>query len=363
MSLASQSEESVAIKSGSLFGIVICTCIVISGCGVNQTPSPSKERTESVPTARIPTLTPTITKPPPTSTVFSPTPTNTSQPPAKPDLTNLVVTLEDLPNGFVVQSPGLFLMDLGEVIPMINQEVERKFTYADRKKGQIISGVLFITTDFIERAASDAMMPFAVEVYVDGSTQDLEGAVRDDLLEDIDLMDLADVAVGRQIVFGEEDGPQDRFEALMFRRGVVGAFIMSFSVGEAPSISIEEVARILDDRIRETVPNMGWMTEELAALSATSVHLISLQSSEIFCGFVLQPEGFNTDNSLNVRLTRPDGSTHFETEDLEIPFKTDDIFSFELELSAPTGLWIFEFHTTTQAAAYAFQWTGECREQ
>jgi hypothetical protein len=137
---------------------------------------------------------------------------------------------------------------------------------------------------------------------------------------------------------------------------------MSFSVGEAPSISIEEVARILDDRIRETVPNMGWMTEELAALSATSVHLISLQSSENFCAFVFEPEGFGTGNSLNVRLTRPDGSTHFGTEDLEIPFKTGDTISFELELSAPIGFWMFEFHTTTQAAAYAFQWTGECQE-
>jgi hypothetical protein len=251
----------------------------------------------------------------------------------------------------------------GEEIPMLNQVVERKFTYADRKKGQVISGVLFVALDFIERAESDATMPFALEAFIDGSTQHLEGTRRVDLQEHIDLKDLADVANGRRIVFAQEDGSQDRFEALMFRRGVVGAFIMSFSVGEAPSITIEEVARILDDRIGETVPNEGWMSEELATLSATSVTLISLQESENFCGFVIEPKGFDTDNSLNVRLTRPDGSTHFGTEDLEIPFKTGDTISFELEISAPAGLWMFEFHTTTQAAAYAFQWTGECREQ
>jgi len=64
-----------------------------------------------------------------------------------------------------------------------------------------------------------------------------------------------------------------------------------------------------------------------------------------------------------VRLSRPDGSTHFGADDLDIPFKPDDIFSFELELSVPTGIWMFEFKTSTQAAAYAFHWTGQCPEQ
>jgi hypothetical protein len=246
---------------------------------------------------------------------------------------------------------------------MINQVVERTFTYSNRKAGQVISGVLFVALDFIERAESDAMMSFAVEAYIEGSTQHLEGVRRANLQENIDLIDLSDAAVGRRIVFSQEDGSQDWFEALMLRRGVVGAFIMSFSVGENPSITIEEVARILDNRIRETVPNMGWMTDDLAALPAASVTLISLQESEEYCGFVLEPKGFDTDNRLNVKLTRPDGSTHFETDDLEIPFNPGDTISFNLELAAPTGLWMFEFHTREQATAYAFQWEGECREQ
>ncbi len=330
---------------------------------MTQTPAPMKATVELVPAESLPTLTPTITKPPPTATIFSPTPTRISQTLTEPDLTNTVVTLEDLPLGFVVQSPSEFLFAPGEVIPMINQVVERKFAYTASENVQVISGVLFVVLDFNERAISDAMMPFAVETYVAGSTQNLEGAVREDLLEDIDLTGLADVAVGRRKVIGGENESKVSFEAIMFRRGVVGAFIMSLRVGEVPSVSIEEVARILDVRISETSPNMGWMTEELATLAPTFVSLKSIESYEKSCGFILQPEGFAPDDVINVRLSRPDGSTHFEVEDFDIPFKTDDIFSFELELSVPIGIWMFEFKTSTQAAASAFEWTGECLEQ
>lgn len=329
--------------------------------------------TDTVPTVTLvptdsptPTDNPTPTQSPtpePTSTPTDvPTPlpssTPTQEPMTSPDFTNLVVMLQDLPPGFEVVDSGEYFFAPGEMIPLINQEVDRAFSYMERENGLVISGGVFLLDDHQERALCDAMMSFAVEGWVTAIAQGSE----DIELELIDVKDLADVANGNRIVLNESEVLRS-VEALMFRRGVIGAFIQILSIDEASPFPIEEVASILDNRIQEGVPYEGWMTQDMASSSYAQLILREVQKGDDSCRYLFNSEGFMPNETLNFRLTDPNGNVYIDTSQIGLPIGINDTFSFVLGSQDQSGLWIVEFIGTGQSAAYIFQWAGQCPEQ
>jgi hypothetical protein len=81
------------------------------------------------------------------------------------------------------------------------------------------------------------------------------------------------------------------------------------------------------------------------------------------CRYRFRSEGFNSDETLNYRLTDPFGNIYIDTGVLGLPIGVDDAFGFLLGSQDQPGLWVVEFIGIEQTAIYVLQWTGQCPEQ
>lgn len=351
--------------------IVICAAALFAGCARAGAPVSGQTSTLPLPTGTphapaSPTIPassqmPTPTRAPARTATAAATSTPTPEPLTPPDLTHVVVALEDLPSVFVVVEPGEILYAPGETIPVIDQEVARTFTYFHREKGQVLYGALFIVLDEIGRARCDAIMPFAVDSFLAEFGEGKEISTPAGGESGLTLQGLGETAYLKQVML-VETGNVRQAEALMFRRGVIGALMVSLSA-ETPQAPIEEVAKILSDRIAAIVPHAGWMTQELASPNHAKIVLQAMEATPDSCGYQFGLEGFSAGEVISFRLIRPDGEVYADSRDLDIPIRPDWAISFAPTLLDPFGLWVVEVAGQEHQAAHVFRWDGECTAQ
>ena len=210
------------------------------------TPTPTVTPTNT-PT---PTLTPTLT-PTPTATVL-PTNTPTVTPTPLPDLSDAVLTLQDLPSGF----EEMPLAELGMTEADLSQEdfaVESLFAFLEAEHFEMVMGFTALLPTGVEQAGFNVVLrhpDVLLELMIGGM-----GAV--DVLEQKelpDLDDIGDVSVGLTVAVDIEGIPM-RIDVVVFRRDVVGAVVLVMYIdGDVPVVPVGDVARKLDNRIVEVLP-------------------------------------------------------------------------------------------------------------
>jgi hypothetical protein len=211
--------------------ILIAAALFSLGCQVTSqlfsTPTPTY------------TLTPTST---PTRT-----PTLTSTP--RPDLSSSVLTLDDLPAGF--EEISLEEFDKTEAdIYREGLEPEEIFIFVNALQFQTITGYNFLLTNRINRISFDAVAS-SPELFLPGFVSNLEPENVRDITVLTGLEDIGDLRIGITMVALTE-GVSFQVDSLMFRRDIIGAFIMSMTLeGREPNITIQELGRILDVHIQE----------------------------------------------------------------------------------------------------------------
>ena len=198
-------------------------------------------------TAQAPTATPTPTP--------SPTPTPTDTPPPSPtplpDLSDAVLTLDDLPPDFAdmpLEQLGLTPEDLsGEGF-----EAESVFAFLEPSTFQLIMGFTLLVPDTIQQAGFDLALrnpEFLLNLFVGGM-----GAT--EVVEQQELPDLNNIGAASTglTVVADLEGISMRIDMVVFRTGLAGAMVMLvYPDGVDPDISIGELARRLEERLAEAV--------------------------------------------------------------------------------------------------------------
>lgn len=195
-----------------------------------------------------PTATPTATLIPTATNTALPVPTAT---PSGPALSDLVLTLADLPPGFEIVS----LEDFGltrEALSGDDLTVESVFVFMEYARFEFVMGFTTLLETRLDQASFDAELgdtDYLIDAFVLGL-----GA--SEVLEQGEIPGLAvgDTSAGLTVVADLEGIPM-RMDIVVFRRDVIGAFVLIMYLdGDVPVIPITEVAGKLDDRIVEILP-------------------------------------------------------------------------------------------------------------
>ena len=201
----------------------------------------------ATPTA-VPTHTPTATNIPTATHTPIPSPTPTTASALPPDLSGLVLTLNDLPPGFQVVSLEEFGLTR-EALSGDGLIVESVFAFMEYERFEFSMGFTTLLPTRVDQAAFDAELAepdYLIEAFVVGL-----GATGVTEQSEIPGLDIGDAAAGITVVAGLEGVPM-RMDMLVFRDGTVGAFVVAMYLeGDTPLISIEEIARRLEARISE----------------------------------------------------------------------------------------------------------------
>ena len=260
------------MKEKVLF-ILICllTSAILVACGPSQADRDAQatkiaadvfatqtaEAPIPTPTPLPPTPTPTPLPPTPTPTPLPPTPTPTPLPPTPTptpllDLSNVVLTLEDLPPGFEAVPSAEFGFTK-EDLSQDDLTVESLFVFLEAEHFELVIGFTTLISTGLEQAGFDAALrqpDFLLESLIEGM-----GAT--DILEQKELSDLDDIgdAAGGLTVVANMEGIPMRTDFVVFRRDIVGAFVLvMYMDGDIPVVTIDDVAGKLDDRIERTEP-------------------------------------------------------------------------------------------------------------
>jgi len=193
-----------------------------------------------------PTITPTITPTfPPTNT-----PTITTTP--LPDISGVVLMLEDLPPSFEEIPPeelGFTAEDLS------NDEltVESVFTFMQVEPLGLVMGYTTLINSRVDQLGFDVALSqpeFLMEALIGG----MEPLDTQDQKELPGLAVYGDASAGLTLA-ADIGGIVMRMDLVVLRRDVVGAFLISMYIdGDIPTITIDEIASKMDERIIEALP-------------------------------------------------------------------------------------------------------------
>lgn len=182
-------------------------------------------------TTRTPTITPTIT----------PTP--------EPDLSEAVLTLDDLPPGYIVlplDELGISMDDLGGD----DFDFESAFAFLETTNFEIVMGFTTLLLNALEQAGFDFVLNYP-EILLESMATGMGATGISKREELVGLDDIGDNSVGLRMVVDMEGIPM-RMDMVAFRRDVAGAVVLVFYVeGSLPVTSVGDVARKLDARIVE----------------------------------------------------------------------------------------------------------------
>ncbi|HLO47096.1 MAG TPA: hypothetical protein VK211_01515 [Kamptonema sp.] len=179
-------------------------------------------------------------------------PTNIAAEP--PALSKVVLTLQDLPPGFIDISDRMEgLKKQFTEVSGLDAEGLFAFQKSDNKPIQLIIGFAMQLPTEIEQSSFDTSIRegvFAQEILK--SLNRTESQFSD--LTSLPLADnIGDVSGGWKTTGNVRNRPT-RIDAAIFRRGNLGAFLISFYVeGDSPSIAIADAARKLDNRMVELI--------------------------------------------------------------------------------------------------------------
>ena len=320
---------------------------------IPPTPTPVPPTPTPVPPTPTP-VPPTPTPVPPTPTPVPPTPTPTPLPPTPtltplPDLSNVVLTLEDLPSGFEAMSPAEFGFTK-EDLSQDDFTVESLFVFLEAEHFELVMGFTALVSTRLEQAGFDVALrqpDFLLDSLIGGM-----GAT--DILEQKDLPDLDDIgdASAGVTVAVDMEGISMRMDIVAFRRDVVGAFVFVMYIdGDVPIVPIGDVSRIFDERIVEvlsiTLTPVPPTDTPASAMGSVQGALIKKESSEPIAGAyvllcaVLDPAASEPECLLRASLTTVTG--------------TDG--SFELA-SVPQGAYVVVYGLSDEAQGSSQTWDG-----
>jgi len=220
--------------------IVLALAMLLTpGCDVLQGLSPA------------PTATPTATiTPSPTNT---PLPTATSTPEG-PGLSDLVLSLGDLPAGFQMVSPEEFGLTR-ESLSGDDLTVVSVFAFMEYARFEFVMGFTTLLETRLDQESFDAELgdtDYLIEAFVLGlgASAVLEQGV-------IPGLEVGDTSAGLTVVANLEEIPM-RMDMVVFRRDVIGAFVLIMYLdGDVPIIPVAEVAGKLDERIIDLLPQIN----------------------------------------------------------------------------------------------------------
>lgn len=170
-----------------------------------------------------------------------------------PDLSDVIITLQDLPSGFEEIPPATF----GLTKETMNQglfKVESLFAFLDSNNFEIIMGFTSLLPTKIDQAGFDLSLgqpDFLLDMFIGGM-----GEV--DILEKGEITGLdniGDKSVALTVVANVEGSPAPmRIDLVVFRRDKVGAFIfVMYLEDKIPPAKIGDVANKLDKHIDEAL--------------------------------------------------------------------------------------------------------------
>ena len=206
-----------------------------------EMPSPSPTMTQTP----IPIPSPTNT-PSPTST---PTETPSPAPTPVPDLTDVMLTVADLPAGF-------------EATPLVETEsllgeygIGTRFTLSEITEGnELITVRTSLLTDPNEQAEFDTTDYQAKTIlqFLEGIAEEL-GDLSPTVEGIAELGEFGDSSFALSALFRPDAAPLVRVDNLIFRRNAVGVLITIIHLeGQDPAMTIGDIAHVMDERI--TVP-------------------------------------------------------------------------------------------------------------
>lgn len=225
--------------------IFLLTSTVLAGCAqpsrivadlfATQTPTPTPTFTPT-PTA---TFTPTPT-PTPTPTL-TPTPTPT---PTSPDLSEAVLTLDDLPAGFEVLPPD----EIGFKPEDLSGEdftVESTFAFFEAKHLEFVMGFTTLLLTGLDRVTFDAGL-----YHPDFMAKLLGEEIKATNIKELPgLDDIGDVSAGWTAVL-DMDGIPMRMDIAVFRRDIVGGVVFTmYPDGNTPVVTVDDAAGKLDEHV------------------------------------------------------------------------------------------------------------------
>lgn len=234
-----------------LLAILILFFLVL-GCGPNisalfATPTPTSTPTPTPTQTFTPTATPTNTPTPLPTDTPTPTASPTDTPPPLADLSEITLTLDDLPAGFQEMPPA----DMGLSQDGLSQgglKVQSLFTFLEPKHFEILMGFTSLLSTQLEQSGFDLSLR-----QPDLLTESLiKGMGTTTILEKkplTDVGDIGDASTGITVVADMQGIPM-RIDVVVFRRGNAGAFlILMYRDKETPLISAGNVARKLSAKL------------------------------------------------------------------------------------------------------------------
>lgn len=196
-----------------------------------------------------PTITPSSTTTP--SPTITPTRTPTLTPTPLPDISAARILLEELPAGFEeLPAQELGMEDAASDEEAMQPEVT--FAFQNPNDFQLILGMDFLLVKGLDRAG----FGYAINHPDEFLEQVVNSLGAQEIREEKLLTGLEDVGEMRvaMSMIAESDGIPVQVEMILFRRDIVGGMIASITLeGETPSISLHDLARLLDQHIQESL--------------------------------------------------------------------------------------------------------------
>ena len=244
------------IRVVSTLAWTLLGAVLVSSCGISQEQL-DQQATEIVSnifatqTAAAPTSTLTPTSTP--TTTATPTDTPTITPTPGPDLSQAVLTLDDLPEDFEDASEEFNAIAPGFEMDAFPYQYLESFVFMDDCQCEFIVGITFHLPWRSQQKEFDQFSAGFARIMID-SAELLGGESEVRRSEDlVGLEDIGDAVTGVTTTVGSNGG-QTRMDIVVFRRGIVGAWIfVYYPEGEIPVVSIDELARKLDARIVDVI--------------------------------------------------------------------------------------------------------------
>lgn len=170
----------------------------------------------------------------------------------QPDLSSVVVTLDDLPAGFapissvesVWGTSDIGLQDIG---------IEHHFAFEHVQPPMLILGFTGLAPTNLQRAFFDSMVTNPQEVLMLAMSSLPEG-IKAQPATRLDVTGLGDSAAGISTTAQDDYGVGFRLDMILLRREMVGAIVMvAYLDGQTPLISAYQVAQLLDERVMAAV--------------------------------------------------------------------------------------------------------------
>jgi len=235
----------------SLLLLPISGCGAIKGVVATSTPTATNTPPPTLTPMPTATYTPTATLIPTKTSTPTPAPSATPQP--TPDFSSAVLKLQDLPEGFV-EIPSSEMMALFE-----SAEEEQGFTYRsifmfmNPNTFEIVIGMTMEMTSTMSQLGADMMLNNP-DILIGPMVSGISGQAEVIEQEPISgLVGIGDASTGMTMVVNME-GVRTRFDIGIFREDIVlGMLMVMYQDGATPSISLEKLMPLLDQRISDVL--------------------------------------------------------------------------------------------------------------